>query len=130
MQKVETGGRLVDQAGGAMEGIVASVARVATILGEITAASTEQSSGIEHINRAVAQMDEMTRQNAALVEEAAAAAETMHAQAGQLAQSVAVFRMPEAHAWEAEGSGVPEASAPRRVPGPQGRRAARALPAH
>ena len=77
------------------EGIVASVARVATILGEITAASTEQSSGIEHINRAVAQMDEMTRQNAALVEEAAAAAETMHAQAGQLAQSVAVFRMPE-----------------------------------
>jgi hypothetical protein len=66
---------------------------VADIMGEITAASQEQSSGIEEVNRAISQMDEMTQQNAALVEQAAAAAESMQEQAVKLAQAVSVFKL-------------------------------------
>jgi hypothetical protein len=72
---------------------VASVKHVADIMGEITAASEEQSSGIEEVNRAITQMDEMTQQNAALVEQAAAAADSMQLQAGALAQAIAVFKL-------------------------------------
>ena len=70
-----------------------SVKHVADIMNEITAASQEQSSGIEEVNRAIGQMDEMTQQNAALVEQAAAAAESMQEQAVQLAQAVSVFKL-------------------------------------
>ncbi|TFW09244.1 HAMP domain-containing protein [Oxalobacteraceae bacterium OM1] len=94
VEKVENGGRLVDQAGQTMDEIVTSVKHVADIMNEITAASEEQSSGIEEANRAIGQMDEMTQQNAALVEEAAATAESMQHQAAALAQAVAVFRVP------------------------------------
>jgi methyl-accepting chemotaxis protein len=66
---------------------------VADIMSEITAASQEQSSGIEEVNHAIAQMDEMTQQNAALVEQAAAAAHSMQEQAGMLAQAVSVFKL-------------------------------------
>ena len=95
VEKVDAGGKLVDDAGSTMDEIVTSVRHVADIMGEITAASQEQSSGIEEINRAIAQMDEMTQQNAALVEQAAAAAESMQNQAGTLAQSVAVFKLKD-----------------------------------
>jgi methyl-accepting chemotaxis protein len=101
VEKVEAGGTLVDQAGETMTRIVASVKQVTDMLGEITAASDEQRSGIEEVNRAIAQMDEMTQQNAALVEEAAAAAQSMQDQAHKLAQTVAVFRVEAAPLREA-----------------------------
>jgi methyl-accepting chemotaxis protein len=96
--KVETGSRLVDEAGKTMGEIVNSVKRVTDIMAEITAASQEQSSGIEQVSTAVAQMDEVTQQNAALVEEAAAAAESLEEQAQALAQAVARFRVEESRA--------------------------------
>jgi methyl-accepting chemotaxis protein len=91
--KVETGGRLVDEAGKTMDEIVSSVKRVTDIMSEIAAASQEQSAGIEQVNQAVGQMDEMTQQNAALVEEAAAAAESMQTQSVKLSNLVGNFRL-------------------------------------
>jgi hypothetical protein len=76
-----------------MAEVVASVKRVTDIMAEITAASLEQSSGIEQVNQAIVQMDQVTQQNAALVEESAAAAESMEEQARQLARAVAVFKV-------------------------------------
>ena len=93
VEKVEAGSRLVDEAGETMSQIVASVKHVADIMSEISAASQEQSTGIEEINRAIAQMDEMTQQNAALVEQAAAAAQSMQDQADKLARTVSVFNL-------------------------------------
>ncbi|WP_426189463.1 methyl-accepting chemotaxis protein [Massilia sp. DWR3-1-1] len=90
---VETGSRLVGQAGSTMDDIVASVARVTDIMSEISAASHEQEAGIEQINQAIGEMDAVTQQNAALVEEAAAAAASLREQAGQLAQAVAIFKL-------------------------------------
>ena len=89
---VAAGSRLVEQAGETMREVVGSVQRVTDIMAEITAASAEQTAGIEQVNVAVVQMDEVTQQNAALVEEAAAAAEAMQDQAMQLARAVSVFR--------------------------------------
>ena len=94
VDKVDQGSKLVDEAGKTMDEIVTSVQHVADIMSEITAASQEQSSGIEQVNLAITQMDEMTQQNAALVEQAAAAAESMEEQAVALAQAVAVFHLP------------------------------------
>jgi methyl-accepting chemotaxis protein len=93
VEKVETGNKLVDQAGRTMEEVVTSIKRVARIMGDISDASREQSSGIEQVSLAVSQMDEVTQQNAALVEEAAAAAESLEEQAHNLAQAVSVFRV-------------------------------------
>ncbi len=95
LETVEGGAKLVDQAGATMNEIVESVKRVTDIMGEITAASQEQTSGIEQINQAVSQMDEVTQQNAALVEEAAAASESLQDQASNLAQVVSVFKLDE-----------------------------------
>ncbi len=95
VEKVDAGAKLVDQAGTTMNEIVESVRRVTDIMSEITAASQEQSSGIEEIGRAIMQMDEMTQQNAALVEEAAAAAESLQEQSAGLAQVVSVFKLNE-----------------------------------
>jgi methyl-accepting chemotaxis protein len=92
VEKVDLGGKLVDDAGQTMELIVTSVRQVADIMGEITAATEEQSQGIQSVNQAISQMDEMTQQNAALVEEAAAAAESMQDQAGRLSQAVSQFK--------------------------------------
>jgi methyl-accepting chemotaxis protein len=89
--KVESGAQLVDQAGETMSAVVDSVRRVSDIIGEITAASREQSMGIEQINQAIMQMDSVTQQNAALVEESAAAAESLQGQAAQLAEVVGKF---------------------------------------
>ncbi len=90
---VGEGAALVNRAGATMHEIVGSVQRVTGLIGEISAASGEQSSGIEQVNRTVAQLDEVTQRNAALVEEATAAARSMEEQAGGLAAAVAVFRI-------------------------------------
>jgi methyl-accepting chemotaxis protein len=93
VEKVDVGSRLVESAGKTMDDIVASVRRVTDIMGEITAASAEQSAGIEQVNQAIAQMDQVTQQNAALVEQASAAAESMKEQARSLSDSVGVFKL-------------------------------------
>jgi methyl-accepting chemotaxis protein len=93
VEKVENGSRLVNEAGGTMNEIVASITRVTDIMSEITAASVEQSSGIEQVNTAIVQMDQVTQQNAALVEQAAAAAESMQDQAAKLSEVVSVFKL-------------------------------------
>jgi methyl-accepting chemotaxis protein len=93
VDKVEEGSQQVAQAGKTMEEIVSSVKRVTDIMAEITAASQEQTSGIEQINQAITQMDQVTQQNAALVEEAAAAAASLQEQASALSQVVSVFTL-------------------------------------
>jgi methyl-accepting chemotaxis protein len=95
-EKVDAGGRLVVQAGTVMDDIVNQVRRVTDLVGEITSASAEQSQGIGQINDAVTQMDQVTQQNAALVEESAAAAASLSQQAQKLAEVVAVFQIDEA----------------------------------
>ncbi len=95
VDKVDAGGKLVDEAGKTMGEIVTSVKRVTDIMSEIAAASQEQSAGIEQVNQAITQMDDATQQNAALVEEAAAAAESLQDQAGKLAEAVSVFRLED-----------------------------------
>jgi len=90
--RVETGAGLVERSGTTMEEIVGAIARVSTIMGEIASAAKEQSSGIDQVNLAVAQMDKVTQQNAALVEQAAAAAGSLEDQARRLSAAVAVFR--------------------------------------
>jgi methyl-accepting chemotaxis protein-1 (serine sensor receptor) len=94
-EKVRTGSELVNQSGKALAEIVDSVKKVTDIVAEIAAASHEQSAGIDQVNNAVMQMDEMTQQNAALVEEASAAARAMHEQAGELARQVAFFQVAD-----------------------------------
>jgi methyl-accepting chemotaxis protein len=93
VERVEQGTGLVDQAGSTMQEIVASIKRVSDIIGEISAASEEQSSGVAQVGDAVTQMDQATQQNAALVEQSAAAAESLKLQAHQLVQAVAVFKV-------------------------------------
>ncbi|MGC4367335.1 methyl-accepting chemotaxis protein [Hydrogenophaga sp. R2] len=93
VDRVEAGSKLVADAGNTMSEIVGSVQRVSDIIGEITAAAGEQSDGIGQVNTAVAQLDQMTQQNAALVEESAAAAESLKDQARKLAEVVQVFRL-------------------------------------
>ncbi|HET9643163.1 MAG TPA: methyl-accepting chemotaxis protein, partial [Burkholderiaceae bacterium] len=93
VDRVEAGSRLVKDAGTTMSEILASVQRVTDIIGEITAASAEQSSGIGQVNTAVTQLDQMTQQNAALVEQSAAAAESLKDQALRLSGVVSRFRL-------------------------------------
>ncbi|WP_324288726.1 methyl-accepting chemotaxis protein [Roseateles sp. SL47] len=93
VSKVEAGSQLVREAGTTMQEIVASVQRVSDIISEISASTVEQSQGIGSVNGAVAQLDQMTQQNAALVEESAAAAESVNEQARRLTALVAHFRM-------------------------------------
>ncbi|ALK98667.1 membrane protein [Massilia sp. WF1] len=116
VEKVDSGARLVNEAGATMDEIVGSVRRVTDIIGEITAATEEQRSGIGQINEAVSQMDQVTQQNAALVEQAAAASAAMQDQAQQLAQVVSVFRLDD------DGSRTPGAGRRRE---PEGRLAPR-----
>ncbi len=93
VDKVGTGSRLVDQAGATMTSVVASVKRVTDVIAEISTASMEQTAGIEQINQAIAEMDNVTQQNASLVEEAAAAAEAMRSDADSLTEAVSVFKL-------------------------------------
>jgi methyl-accepting chemotaxis protein len=105
VDKVDTGSKLVEQAGMTMSEVVDSVQRVTDIVAEIAAASQEQSDGIEQVNRAITQMDEVTQQNAALVEEAAAATQSLQTQATALAATVSVFKL---------GGETPAAAVPPR----------------
>jgi methyl-accepting chemotaxis protein len=91
--RIDDGTRLVDEAGATMHEIVASVTRVTDIIAEISAASAEQATGIEEVNQAIGQMDRSTQENAALVEQAAAAADAMQEEAARLAQTVAAFKL-------------------------------------
>jgi len=93
VDKVESGSLLVNQAGQTMEEVVNSVKHVTDIMSEISAASTEQSAGIQEVNQTVTQMDDMTQQNAALVEEAAAAAKSLEEQSHRLTEAVSAFRL-------------------------------------
>ena len=93
VEKVDLGSKLVEQAGATMERIVSSIQQVTDIMGNITTASQEQSGGIEQVNQAISEMDEVTQQNAALVEESAAAAGSLHDQAANLATVVSVFKL-------------------------------------
>ncbi|MFL9906405.1 methyl-accepting chemotaxis protein [Paraburkholderia sp. RL17-337-BIB-A] len=112
VERVQSGSALVDEAGRTMTEIIGAVQRVTDIMGEIAAASEEQSSGIDQVARAVTQMDEVTQQNAALVEEAAAAASSLEDQAGKLRAAVAVFQLDES------GYKAPVSAAPKRVAAP------------
>ena len=129
VERVENGTRLVQTAGTTMGEIVSSVQRVQDIIGEIASAATEQSEGINTVNQSVVQLDQMTQQNAALVEESAAAAESLKEQAQRLVEAVAVFRV-SAHdsATAAKPAAAPKA-APTPAPPAQAQPAAKAMPA-
>jgi methyl-accepting chemotaxis protein len=98
VNQVETGSKLVEQAGNTMNDVVTSVRQVTDIVGEISSASQEQSTGIEQVNQAIIQMEQTTQQNAALVEQAAAAAQSLQEQACKLSTSVSTFKLDEEHA--------------------------------
>ncbi|MCL1549869.1 methyl-accepting chemotaxis protein [Xanthomonas nasturtii] len=115
VQRVTEGSTLVHTAGTTMAEIVASVQRVTDIMGEISAASQEQSAGIEQVNLTVTQMDEATQQNAALVEEATAAARSMEEQAGELTQAVSIFKI-EAERPAAVRTAAPTVLRPKAAP--------------
>jgi methyl-accepting chemotaxis protein len=138
VERVETGARLVDEAGSTMEEIVSSVKRVTDIMAEISHASQEQSTGIESVNRAVGEMDEATQQNAALVEQASSAAASLQSEAQNLATVVSVFKLDGAHAVaKAPAPRIalkpavrrPTAVAPVRAPAPAAARQAARTPA-
>ena len=147
--RVEQGTALVDRAGATMAEVVTSIKRVTDIMGEISSASTEQASGVAQVGEAVTQMDQVTQQNAALVEEMAAAASSLKSQANELVQSVAVFKlgagdiaaaMPRAQVRatnsntkphlgvERRGGGIPKGAA-ARAPNPAPAPKPRATPA-
>jgi methyl-accepting chemotaxis protein len=109
--KVAAGTRLVGQAGSTMEEVVASIGRVTAIMAEISNASSEQTTGIEQINMSITQMDHVTQQNAALVEQAAAAADAMQEQAAKLADAVSIFKL---------GGGTPQRPAMVKPMPPRG----------
>jgi len=116
VDQVEAGTQLVDQAGETMGEIVSAIKRVSDIVAEISAASVEQSSGVQQVGDAVGQMDQVTQQNAALVEESAAAAESLKNQAHELVKAVAVFKLsahetPVASAPALKRSAKPQAHA-------------------
>jgi methyl-accepting chemotaxis protein len=116
--KVESGSRLVANAGDTMTEIVSSVQRVSDIIGEITAAASEQSDGIGQINSAVSQLDQMTQQNAALVEQSAAAAESLKDQAVRLSDVMSMFRL------NSQGSEAPARAAKPKFAAPSAPRVA------
>ncbi len=98
VERVEQGTALVDQAGVTMAEVVNSIRHVTDLMGEISAASNEQAAGVAQVGAAVTQMDQVTQQNAALVEEMAAAASSLKSQAGELVQAVSVFKLGQADA--------------------------------
>jgi methyl-accepting chemotaxis protein len=120
--KVNVGSKQADQAGSTIHEVVSAVKRVTDIMAEIAAASNEQSSGIEQVNQAIIQMDEVTQQNAALVEEAAAAAEAMQEQAVTLKEAVSIFKRGEARGGARKAAakpGIPPSAATAAVSPPR-----------
>ncbi|MEO8154802.1 MAG: methyl-accepting chemotaxis protein [Rhizobacter sp.] len=128
VDRVEAGSRLVADAGATMTEIVGSVQRVSDIIGEITASASEQSDGIGQINAAVVQLDQMTQQNAALVEQSAAAAESLRQQTGTLAKAVGTFRLT-AESDKASATPALAAPAPSFNPAPATRATNKPTPA-
>jgi methyl-accepting chemotaxis protein len=137
VDRVESGAKLVEQTGAAMRDIVSSVQRVTDLIGEIASAAGEQRDGIAQVNLAVSNLDQMTQQNAALVEESAAAAQSLREQAGRLTEVVSVFRLESGYAAPApqmsgsstaatSKSGAP--SKPQAKPKPAGPRTKTAAP--
>ena len=116
VEQVQTGSRLVESAGKTMDDIVGAVQRVADIMGEITAASQEQSAGIDQVNQAISQMDRMTQQNAALVEQAAAASESMKDQAEHLRSLIETFKLTPGETEFVERRGPDRARNVERLP--------------
>ncbi len=114
VERVEQGNAQVDKAGATMTEVVAAIRRVTDIMGEISAASSEQSTGVAQVGEAVTQMDHATQQNAALVEQMAAAASSLNGQAGELVESVAVFKLANDHAAPVRMPAAPLRSAPGR----------------
>jgi methyl-accepting chemotaxis protein len=112
--EVERGTTLVDQAGTTMTEVVSAIKRVSDLIAEVSAASNEQSQGVAQVGEAVSQMDQVTQQNAALVEESAAAANSLSTQAQQLQQAVAVFRLAAGSSYQM----APAAPAARAVAAP------------
>ena len=104
VEKVERGSKLVGQAGVTMDEVVTSVKRVTDIMSEIANASAEQSAGIDHVTLSIIEMDSMTQQNAARVEEAAAAAQSLQDQASELARVVSIFKLSEGEQYQAEAA--------------------------
>ena len=104
VERVEQGSALVDKAGATMTEVVTAIRRVTDIMGEISAASSEQSAGVGQVGEAVTQMDQATQQNAALVEEMAAAAASLNTQAGELVHAVAVFKLAQGSSGESYSS--------------------------
>ncbi|WP_312589843.1 methyl-accepting chemotaxis protein, partial [Comamonas terrigena] len=119
VSNVESGSQQVEQAGQSMQEIVQSVRRVTDLIGEITAASTEQRDGIGQVNQAVSNLDQMTQQNAALVEESTAAATAMREQAQRLEQVVAVFNVGQDSLVRSVAAPRPVAAAPVAVAAPR-----------
>ena len=117
VDKVEAGGKLVDAAGQTMQNIVHEVRRVTDLISEISASTVEQTAGIGQISDAVAQLDQVTQQNAALVEESAAAADSLNHQTQQLVQAVAVFQLGQHSGVSSSAASRP--SAPRSPAAPQ-----------
>lgn len=118
VEKVDEGGRLVNDSGATLQEIVASSKKVSDIIAEIASASEEQNTGIGQVNQAVSQMDSVTQQNAALVEEAAAAAESMNEQARQLIELIRIFRTNEEDEVKAAPPAPEKRSAPAKKPAP------------
>ncbi len=118
VEQVAVGNRLVDEAGSTMKDVVDSVKRVTLIMGDMMGASEEQATGIEQINLALTQMDQVTQQNAALVEEAAAAAESMREQAAALVTAVGVFKLRQASSGAAVRASASTASPRLTARGP------------
>src|SRR5450830_1565000 len=116
VEKVGAGTKLVGQAGVTMDEVVASVRRVTDIMSEIANASQEQSAGIEQVNHSIIEMDSMTQQNAALVEEAAAAAQSLQDQAGELARVVSIFKLVEGEERVVYQASTALAAAPKATP--------------
>ncbi|WP_417285195.1 methyl-accepting chemotaxis protein, partial [Comamonas sp.] len=115
VERVEQGTQLVDKAGTTMAEIVSAIRRVTDIMGEISAASSEQSQGVAQVGEAVTQMDQSTQQNAALVEESAAAAGALRKQAQDLVQAVAVFQLPASAMHDNVGVAAPRHHASAQV---------------
>jgi methyl-accepting chemotaxis protein len=132
VEKVDVGSKLVNDAGKTMDEIVNAVKRVTDIMAEISAASVEQSAGIEQVNNSITQMDEVTQQNAALVEEAAAAAESLEEEAQSLTRSVSVFKLNDSsYAVAAPAQRAATKPAAKRISAPANKLAAgktKALP--
>ena len=134
VEQIENGGQLVHTAGSTMNDIVEQVRRVSDLIGEITAASVEEGTGIGQINDAVVQLDQVTQQNAALVEQSAAAADSLKHEAEQLAKAVSVFRVDglQAVARAPEAVRTPPKPVAKAAPAPKAPRAAKpaAAPVH